>query len=115
MIKPGLQTLEVTRLSKYSADFVRQPAYRTSSSCRETIEDSHKVFHSSYTSPDAGSSGRATLLDSDISAVIGEVQGVFISGQLKVIPLFRYSVIPYSIFHIPHFTDSRQANPASEL
>ena len=42
MIKPGSQTLEDTRQSKYSADFVRQPAYRTSSSCRETSEGSHK-------------------------------------------------------------------------
>ena len=35
--------------------------------------------------------------------MIGKVQSVFISGQLKVIPLFHYSVIPlfhYSVFRI---------------
>ena len=44
MIKTDSQTLEDTRLSKCSPDFVRQPAYRASSSSRETIEDSYKVF-----------------------------------------------------------------------
>ena len=45
------------------------------------------------------SSGGATLLDSGISAVIGKIQSVFISGQLNVmnscysaIPLFRYFI-----------------------
>ena len=49
--------------------------------------------YSSYTSPDADSSGGATFLDSGISAVIGKVQSVFISGELKV---FR---LPYSVFY----------------
>ena len=33
----------------------------------------------------------------------------FISGQLKVIPLFRYSVIPYSAFY--RFSCNKQAEP----
>ena len=48
--------------------------------------------YSSYTSPDADSSGGATFLDSGISAVIGKVQSVFISGELKVFRL-------YSVFY----------------
>ena len=45
-------------------------------------------------SPDADSSAGATSLDNGTSAMIGKVQSVFISGQVKVIPLFRYSAIP---------------------
>ena len=33
-----------TRLSKYSVDFIQQPAYCASSSCRATIKDFYKVF-----------------------------------------------------------------------
>ena len=62
----------------------RQPAYHTSSSCRATVEDFYKV-----------SSGKATLLDSGVSAVIGKIQSIFIFGQLKVIPLFRNAVFHF--------------------
>ena len=84
MVKPTqrgtINTLEVTRLSKYSSHFIQHLSHRTSSSCKETIEVSHNIL-SSYVSPDADSSGGATLLDSGISAMICKVQSVFISGQ----------------------------------
>ena len=41
-------------------------------------------------------SGRATALD---GVPCRQSSKHFISGQLKVIPLFRYSVIPYSAFY----------------
>ena len=35
---------------------------------------------------------RTTSLDSNSMCRVGKVQSIFISSQLKVIPLFRYSV-----------------------
>ena len=73
-------------ISKYSVGFlaILQPAYLAVGQLSRTPIQS---VHSSYTSPYADSSG-ATLLD---SVGIGKVQSAYISSQLKVIPLFRYS------------------------
>ena len=65
-----------------------------SSGCRGTVEGLPKVQSSSTTH-----TGRATSLDDNCTCLVGRVQSIFISGQLKVIPLFRYSVIPYSTFY----------------
>ena len=64
--------------------FILQPAYLAVGQLSRTPIQS---VHSSYTNPYADSSG-ATLLD---SVGIGKVQSAYISSQLKVIPLFRYS------------------------
>ena len=59
-----LHCLEM-RLSKYSADVIRQPAYCASSSFRATIEDPHNMFIAPIQlTPDVHSRGRASLLDS---------------------------------------------------
>ena len=60
-----------------------------SSGCRATVEGLPNVRSSSTTH-----SGR-----DNCTCRVGRVQRIFISGQLKVIPLFRYSVIPYSAFY----------------
>jgi len=57
--------------------------------CRATVEGVPNVRSSSTTH-----SGR-----DNCTCRVGRVQSIFISGQLKVIPLFRYSVIPYSAFY----------------
>ena len=70
---------------------------------RLAVQENYRGFlqsvHSSYTSPDADSSGGTTLLDSGNSAVVCKVQNVFISDQLEVVPLFLCSVVPYSTFY----------------
>ena len=58
------------------------------SSCKETIEGLPNVRSSSITH----NTDRATSLDGNSMCRVGKVQSIFISGQLKVIPLFRYSV-----------------------
>ena len=52
-----------------------------------------------FRTPLQHNSGRATSLDGNCTCRVGRIQRIFISGQLKVIPLFRYSVIPYSAFY----------------
>ena len=52
-----------------------------------------------FRTPLQHNSGRATSLDGNFTCRVGRIQSIFISGQLKVIPLFRYSVIPYSAFY----------------
>ena len=66
-----------------------------SSGCRATVEGLPKVQSSSTTH-----SGRATSLNDNCTCRVGRVQSIFISGQLKVIPLFR----------IPRFTASHRAH-----
>ena len=57
-----------------------------------------------FRTPLQHNSGRATSLDGNCTCRVGRIQSIFISGQLKVIPLFRYSVIPYSAFYsVPLF------------
>ena len=81
-------------LERGSADFIRQPAYCSSSSCRASIHDSYKVFIAPIQVqnqiPVAG------LPCWTVASVLWLAK-FFISGQ------FHYSVIPlfcYSVFHI---------------
>ena len=54
-----------------------------------------------FRTPLQHNSGRATSLDGNCTCRVGRIQSIFISGQLKVIPLFRYP-----LFRIPRFTAS---------
>ena len=58
------------------------------SGCRETIESLPNVRSSSTTH----NTDRATSLEGNSMCRVGKVQSIFISSQLKVIPLFCYSV-----------------------
>ena len=58
-----------------------------SSDCRGTVESLSSV-HSSSTIAELPFS----FLDANCTYRVGKDQSIFISGQLKVIPLFRYSV-----------------------
>ena len=62
-----------------------------SSGCRVTVEGRFNVQSSSTTH----NSDRATSQDGIRTFQVSKVQRIFISGQLKVFPLFHYSVIPY--------------------
>ena len=61
-----------------------------------------------FRTPLRHNSGRATSLDGNCTCRVGRIQSIFISGQLKVIPLFRYSVIPYSAFYSVPFLPGSQ-------
>ena len=62
-----------------------------SSGCRATVEGLPNVQSSSTTQ--------------QWQSRVGRIQSIFISGQLNVIPLFRYSVILYSVFYsVPELT-----------
>ena len=71
-----------------------------SSGCRATVDGLTNVQGSSTTQQ-----WQATSLDdNNLHVPCRQSSKHFISGQLKVIPLFRYSVIPYSAFYsIPNF------------
>ena len=71
-----------------------------SSGCRATVDGLTNVQGSSTTQQ-----WQATSLDdNNLHVPCRQSSKHFISGQLKVIPLFRYSVIPYSAFYsIPHY------------
>ena len=71
-----------------------------------TIEVSHKAYLlsvcSSSATSDTKSGSRATSLDGSSMCNVGN----FYFRSIKVIPLFRYSVIPYSAFYsVPIYTD----------
>ena len=74
-----------------------------SSGCRATVDGLTNVQGSSTTQQ-----WQATSLDdNNLHVPCRQSSKHFISGQLKVIPLFRYSVIPYSAFYsIPSFSQS---------
>ena len=61
---------------------------------RATVEGLPNVQSSSTTRKN----GRATSLNDNCTCRVGRVQSIFISSQLKIIPLFRYSM--YSVSHI---------------
>ena len=66
-----------------------------SSGCRATVDGLTNVQGSSTTQQ-----WQATSLDdNNLHVPCRQSSKHFISGQLKVIPLFRYSVIPYSAFY----------------
>ena len=66
-----------------------------SSGCRATVDGLTNVQSSSTTQQ-----WQATSLDdNNLHVPCRQSSKHFISGQLKVIPLFRYSVIPYSAFY----------------
>ena len=66
-----------------------------SSGCRATVDGLTNVQGSSTTQQ-----WQATSLDdNNLHVPCRQSSKHFISGQLKVIPLFRYSVIPYSVFY----------------
>ena len=68
-----------------------------SSGCRATVDGLTNVQSSSTTQQ-----WQASSLDPDdnnLHVPCRQSSKHFISGQLKVIPLFRYSAIPYSAFY----------------
>ena len=62
-----------------------------SSGCRVIVEGWFNVQSSSTTH----NSEKATSLDGICTFRVSKFQRIFIFGQLKVFPLFHYSVIPY--------------------
>ena len=65
-----------------------------SSGCRATVEGLPNVQNSSTTQQ-----WQSYLAGWQLHVPCRQSSKHFISGQLKVIPLFRYSVIPYSAFY----------------
>ena len=61
--------------------------------CRATVDGLTNVQTSSTTTV------ATSLDDNNLHVACRQSSKHFISGQLKVIPLFRYSVIPYSAFY----------------
>ena len=65
-----------------------------SSGCRATVEGLPNIQNSSTTQQ-----WQSYLAGWQLHVPCQQSSKHFISGQLKVIPLFRYSVIPYSAFY----------------